>query len=251
MSLIRTEAFVFQMIRYGETSLIVRLLTRDRGVVPVIAKGARRPRSRLGPALGPFRRLGVTYYDKPSREIQTLVDVELLGDHLAVARSLERLEAAGAWFRFLRAAVPEGVPAGALYALAELALARLEATPLQRVGRWEAYHRAAAARLMGFAPSIDACAACGRELPDGAPLAFSIEEGGAVCGRCSAARPGRASLPPDVYALLQLYHHPDYGLLAALEDGLGGEADARRLVRRFVAYHADLSPAAADALPGS
>jgi len=133
MSIVRTEAFVLKAFRFGETSMIYRLLTRDRGVVPVIAKGARSPRSRLGAAVDPFRRLDVTYYDKPGREIQTLVDVELLAGHPGVTASLERLEAAGAWFRFLRRAIPEGMPAGAIYALAASALARLEVTPIGRV----------------------------------------------------------------------------------------------------------------------
>ena len=243
MAIIHTEAFVFKSFRYGESSLILRLLTRDRGVVPVIAKGARGPKSRLGATLGPFRRLGVTYYDKPGREIQTLVDVELLAGHPGVAGSLERLEAAGAWFRFLRRVIPEGMPADALYRLAASALARLEVTPVARLRRWEAYHRAAAGRLLGLAPRLDACAACGRELPAAGDLAFSIEEGGLLCGACGSARPGATPLAGPAYGLLQLYQHPDYALIAALEDGIGAEARVQELVRRFVAYHADVGHA--------
>jgi len=248
MAIVRTEAFVFKSFRYGETSLIVRLLTRDRGVVPVIAKGARSPKSRLGATLGPFRRLGVTYYDKPGREIQTLVDVELLAGHPGVAASLERLEAAGAWFRFLRRAIPEGMPAGSIYALAASALARLEQTPIGRVRRWEAYHRAAAGRMLGLAPRLDACATCSRELPEEG-MAMSIEDGGVLCGACGAARPGATPLDNRAYALLQLYHHPDYTLVATLEDRVEAESRIQEMVRRFVAYHADLGHA--DAPNGS
>ena len=41
-----TPATVLSTIPYGETSRIARLATRDQGVVSVIAKGARRPKSR-------------------------------------------------------------------------------------------------------------------------------------------------------------------------------------------------------------
>lgn len=245
MAIVRTEAFVLHWFRYGETSLICRLLTCDRGLVPVIAKGARRPKSRIGAALAPFRRLGVTYFDKPGREIQTLTEVELLAEHAGVASSLERLEAAGSWFRFLRAVVPEGVPAETLFTLAETALARLEETPAHRVDRWEAYHRAAAVEVLGLGPAIDQCSACGRELPDGGPLAFALEEGGTVCATCAAARPGSTPLASEEFALLHLYLHPDYTLLAALADGVEAEPRVRRLIRRFVAYHADTGTRAA------
>jgi recombinational DNA repair protein (RecF pathway) len=161
-----------------------------------------------------------------------------------VAGSLERLEAAGAWFRFLRTAVPEGAPGAGLFGLAAAALARLEATPLGRVRRWEAYHRAAAARLLGLAPRLDACAACGRDLPDGGPLSFSVEEGGVLCGGCGPSRPGASRLGGEAYGLLQLYHHPEYALLALLEEGLEAEARAEELVLRFVAWHLDVRPPA-------
>lgn len=244
MAIHKTEAFVLQSFRYGETSVIVRFLTRDRGVVPMIAKGALRPRSRVGAALGPFRRLGVTYYDKPGRDLQTLVEVELLAEHAGVAGSLERLEAAGSWFRFLRSAIPENAPAGGLYLLAAAAMARLEATPYARIRRWETYHRAAAGRLLGLMPRLDACVGCGRGLPDGGALSFSVEEGGVLCGACGAARPGSSRLGGEAYGIVQLYHHPDYALVAVLEEGMEAEARAGDVVRRFVDWHLDVrSPA--------
>src|SRR5919106_6628239 len=95
MAIVHTEAFVLKAFRYGETSMIYRLLTRDRGVVPVIARGARSPRSRLGAAVNAFRRLDVTYYDKPGREIQTLSQAEVVAEHREITSSLEKLDVAG------------------------------------------------------------------------------------------------------------------------------------------------------------
>ena len=46
-----TPAIVIGSLRYSETSRIVRLATREHGVVSAIANGALRPRSRFGAAL--------------------------------------------------------------------------------------------------------------------------------------------------------------------------------------------------------
>lgn len=245
MALVRTEAFVVQAFRYGETSVILRLLTRDRGVVPVIAKGARRPKSRFGPALEPFHRIEVTYYDKPGREIQTLSQADRVGAHPGIVASLERMQAAGAWLRFLRAVVPEGAPSAELFHLAAAALARLEATPAERTRRWETWHRAAAAELLGLGPSLEACAGCGRPLPDPEGMAFVVEEGGPTCAACAARWPGAPGLAPREYALLALYHHPDYGLVEQLEVVGEKEVRVQELIHRFIDWHADLRPAAA------
>lgn len=240
MALVRTEAFVLKAFRFGETSMIYRLLTRDRGVVPVIARGARRPKSRIGASVDPFRRLDVTYYDKPGREIQTLSQVDVVADHRQIAGSLERLEAAGEWFRFLRALLPDGAPAEPLYALAVQALERLERTSTVRVRRWATYHRAAVAALLGHAPELAACLGCGRPLPDGGEIAFSLEEGGLACGACAPGMGTARPLARPDYAVLALYHHPDWSLIEALEGMDEAERRVQDLVGRFVAYHADL-----------
>jgi DNA repair protein RecO len=197
-------------------------------VVPVIAKGARSPRSRLGAAVDPFRRLDVTYYDKPGREIQTLSQAEVLSDHRDILASLERLEAAGQWFRFLRALLPDGAPAEPIYALAVEALERLERLPVGRIARWQAYHRAAAANRLGLAAQLDGCM-------------------GLACAAC--AGPGRSwsALSGDEYAVLTLYHHPDWTLLEELDELGADEVRVQDLVLRFVAWHADVRPPAGTA----
>ena len=239
MAIVRTEAFVLKAFRYGETSMIYRLLTRDRGVVPVIARGARSPRSRLGAAVNAFRQLEVTYYDKPGREIQTLSEAEVVSEHREIASSLEKLDVAGRWFRFLRSILPDGAPAEPLYALAAIALDRLEHVPSSRLTRWETYHRAAAAGLLGLAPRLESCMACERALPEGRDVAFSIEDGGLVCLDCV---PRLRPLAGAEYALLALYHHPDWTLLEELGEPGGDERRVQALVHSFVAYHADVLP---------
>ena len=244
MGLVRTEAFLLQGIRFGETSMIYRLLTSDHGVVPVMARGVRRPKHRYGAHIEPFARLLVTYYNKDTRGIQTLKEAERLGDHPAIVSSLERMEAAGAWLRFVRALVPEGAPAAPLFGLAAVALARIEAAPVDQLRRWDVYHRLAAIRLLGLEPQLALCAGCGAALPVDR-MAFSIEEGGALCGDCGSSRAGTVPLTGPIYALLELYSHPDWTLVRDLNVYRSEETAAREMLLRFVGYHADVGSRAA------
>ena len=52
----RTEAIVLSRMDYGEADRILTLYTPHRGKLRVIAKGVRRPLSRLGPHLEYFTR---------------------------------------------------------------------------------------------------------------------------------------------------------------------------------------------------
>ncbi len=245
MSLVRTEAFVLKAIRFGDTSVIYRLFTREQGVVPVMARGVRRPKSRFGGIIEPFRHLQVTYYSRENRDIQTLSGAELVTTYPAIVESLERLEAAGRWFRFLRAVLPDHAPAVAMFDLAPVALERLCRTPATRASRWETFHRLAAVAQLGVTPELAMCVACGCPVAGSQAPSFSVADGGVVCPACRRDRTGCRSLSSAEYALLNLYHHPDYGLLEQLDDTANGDAKVRELVREFVRYHADLRSGAA------
>jgi len=78
MALIKTEALVLRTTPFQESSLIVKLFTKEQGKVSVIAKGARRLKSSLRGYLEPLSYIEVIYYYKSTREIQTLARVDLI-----------------------------------------------------------------------------------------------------------------------------------------------------------------------------
>lgn len=70
----KTEAIVLRTVDFQESSLIATLFTKNHGKVTVIAKGARRPKSKFAALLVPGQVLEVIYYYKSSRSVQTLSD---------------------------------------------------------------------------------------------------------------------------------------------------------------------------------
>jgi DNA repair protein RecO (recombination protein O) len=75
-------AYVLHRYDWSETSLIVELITRERGRVVVAAKGAKRPHSQLRPVLLPFQPLWVQLGRAPadeSAEVHTLRSAEWAG----------------------------------------------------------------------------------------------------------------------------------------------------------------------------
>ncbi len=70
-------AFVLHAIPWRETSLVVELLTRDHGRVACVAKGAKRPASRLRGVLTGFQPLHVAFTGR--HELRTLTAADWLG----------------------------------------------------------------------------------------------------------------------------------------------------------------------------
>lgn len=78
-------AFVLHSYPYKETSLIVDVFSRDYGRVGLIAKGAKRPHSKLRGALQTFQPLALSWTGRA--EVRTLTEAEWVGGLLPLEKS--------------------------------------------------------------------------------------------------------------------------------------------------------------------
>ena len=67
-------AFILQHRKYRETSLIIDVLTRDFGIVSILAKGVRKKKSKLAGLLLAFTALKISYSGKNELKILTHVE---------------------------------------------------------------------------------------------------------------------------------------------------------------------------------
>src|SRR5690606_20888799 len=184
-----TDAIVLQCFPYGETSRIVRLLTRSAGVHSAIAKGAVRPRSRFA-MMEPFAEGSATLYIRSTRDLQTLGGFELARGRQGLGRDLLRFGGASLLAELvLRTASEEAHPA--LFDAASAGLDRLVqagADTLEVCVLAVTWHAIA---VLGFAPELDACIVCGRAVDPDADVMFDYAAGGLRCDACAAGLPGR------------------------------------------------------------
>ena len=193
--LIQTDSLVLHVFDYRETSRIVRLATRSVGIVSVVARGARRPRTRFSPGLDLFAS-GVAHLAlHPTRDLHTMNGFDLAAARPELAESIARFMAASVvselCLRFGREDESGRVFGAATALLDEIRRAADERVAgLALGGAWRL------AAELGFAPVLDACASCHAPLQEDGPVTFQHHTGGALCGACSRLHPGGRALPP-------------------------------------------------------
>ena len=74
MSELWRDAFLLRQRPYGNTSVMAEMFTLDNGRISVIAKGAKKPKSKFFGVLSPFSKLRITYRGKS--ELKTLTNVD-------------------------------------------------------------------------------------------------------------------------------------------------------------------------------
>jgi DNA repair protein RecO (recombination protein O) len=78
-------AFVLHSYPYKETSLIVDVFTRDHGRIALVAKGAKRPHSKLRGVLQTFQPLSIGFSGRS--ELRNLISAEWIGGLLPLEKS--------------------------------------------------------------------------------------------------------------------------------------------------------------------
>jgi DNA repair protein RecO (recombination protein O) len=92
----KTEAVVLHKIKYGDTSIIVTLFTKDYGKMSAIVKGGRNPKSKLGLVVDAFNHLQIVFYQKESREVQLISSADIISHFPNLKSDLESLKYAQA-----------------------------------------------------------------------------------------------------------------------------------------------------------
>ncbi len=187
---------VLRKLDYGEADRIYTLLTSQHGKVGAIAKGARRPTSRLGPALDLFSVVDVQLATGRNLDVVTQV-VRLAGPRIAA--DVERTAHASLIAELADRVSEERHPVEGLFELTVAALRELAGEPEPR--RASAYFMVVALDLLGYAPQLQSCVSCGRPLP-AADAAFSPAAGGFLCVDC--AEPGMHAVPLQALKVLRV-----------------------------------------------
>ena len=85
-----TTAIILKSVDYQESSKIITVLTEAHGKIALIARGAKRPKSKLSGLIEIGHILDVIYYYKPTRSVQSLTEATINFSSLSFRRDFER-----------------------------------------------------------------------------------------------------------------------------------------------------------------
>ena len=225
-----TDAIVLSRFDLGEADRVLTLITPNEGKVKVIAKGVRRPTSRLGGSVEPFAELRLQLAHGRTFDVVTQVSVGHAW--LALRDSLE--STATAWYlaELADRSLEERHPAEPIYTILKRAYELLDAGMQPgRVARWFEMHLT---DELGMRPEVDRCVECDRMLELGDSFRWVPPLGGVLCQREQGPPADRAGLSLDALKLLKAYQRLDIAALAALRVPLLVEREVEAAMRDFV-----------------
>ncbi len=226
----QTEAIIIRKTKLGEADRVLTLYTPDLGKIQGIAKGVRRPKSKLSGHLELLTHSHLTLVR--GRNLDTIIGSQTIDSFLPLKTDLLRGACALYALEMVNQFAPADQENRPLFALLLETLGDLATG-----NRTDLRLRHFELRLLdavGYRPQLRECVNCHRPLGP-ARVAFSAAAGGVLCPECDRGQTFSYPLTPAVLSALQeLQGHPWSEISLDLDNLAGRQLEM--VLRHYVRY---------------
>jgi len=227
----QTEAIVLKRIKLGEADRILTLYTADLGKIKAVAKGTRRPKSKLG---GHVELLTHSLLMLArGRNLDIITQAQTIDNFLALKDDLGRISYSLYILELVDSFTAEHIENRRLFSLLLDTLHRLsQAEDGEPVLRYFELHLL---DHLGYRPRLQQCAGCSAPLQPVTNF-FSSSQGGALCHDCGYQEPIARPLSLNALKVLRLWQECDYATASRVRINSQLSSELEQVLREYIRY---------------
>lgn len=233
MMLEKCEGIVIRTTDYAETNKIVTLYTREWGKVGVMARGAKKPNSRLT-AITQLFTYG-HFLIQRGRGLGSLQQGEMISSMRSIREDIFLTAYASYIIDLTDKSTEEKKPNPYLFELLLQTLQYMnEGYDLDILVN---IYEMKILNVLGLNPILDQCANCGNTEGN---FSFSIREGGLLCHRCLEKDPYHLKISPATVRLLRLFYLLDLSRLGNISVKPETKAELKKVINAYYEEYSGL-----------
>lgn len=229
----KCEGIVIRTIDYGETNKIVTLYTREWGKIGVMARGAKKPNSRLSSITQLFTHgyflvqrgtgLGSVQQGEMATSMRSIGEDIFLTAYASYIAELTD--------RCTEEKNPNPYQFELLYQTLNYLNEGYDPDVLMNIYEMKMLN------VLGLYPILDKCSVCGSTSGN---FSFSIREGGLICQRCLNKDPYHLKVANATVKLLRLFYHFDLTRLGNIAVKEETKAELKRVITAYYEEYSGL-----------
>lgn len=227
----KTEAIVLKRTNLGEADNIVTIYTPNLGKIRAVAKGVRRPKSKLGGHLEPLTQCILLLAQGQNLDVVT--QSQTIESFLPLRTNLWRTSCAIYTAELVDQFTAEQAENYPVYRLLHTTLVWLcEAQSSELVLRYLELHLL---RHLGYQPELYQCLSCRSTIAPRRNL-FSLIDGGVLCPDCGEARPLLYPISVDALKVMRFLLGNDHMSASRLRISPSLSRELEHLMRGYIRY---------------
>lgn len=181
-NIIKCRGFVLNTTPFKESSLIASVLTNKSGKVRLLAKGIRRPKSKMCGAMEPFSFDEIIFYKREFKDLYTLSDAVVIDSFPEIRSDPYKVSGAMVLCEFYDKTLPMEESDTQVFSEFFRFLSSLRKADSDAVRALVVSHLIRAFPHSGVMPHLEDCVQCHGPVGSGnGKIDFSISAGGTVC----------------------------------------------------------------------
>ncbi|MCK4331241.1 MAG: DNA repair protein RecO [Dehalococcoidia bacterium] len=227
----QTEAIVLKRTKLGEADRILTLYTADLGKIKAVAKGTRRPKSKLG---GHVELLTHSLLMLArGRNLDIITQAQTIDNFLPLKDDLGRISYGLYILELVDSFTAEHIENRRLFNLLLDTLHQLsqdkDGEPVLR------YFELHLLDHLGYRPRLQQCAGCSAPLQPATNF-FSSSQGGALCHDCGYQDPISRPLSLNALKVLRLWQECDYATASRVRINSQLSSELEQVLREYIKY---------------
>ncbi len=198
----KVEGIILRTNDYSETHKIISLFTKERGKIGLVARGAKKPRSRMAAITQPF--VYGSFLIQPSKNLGSLQQGEIIDSMRSIREDIVKTAYAAYIAELTDKVLEQNEPDVYLWEQFLHTMERLsvddESEIITMIYELKIFHKG------GFAPELRGCVHCGKEQHI---THFSVGEGGFLCSDCHHMDPSATPLNEKLFQVLRVIRYAD------------------------------------------
>jgi DNA repair protein RecO (recombination protein O) len=233
--MMKTEGIIIRTQDYGESNKIITVLTQGYGKISLMARGARKMKSRLSSVVQLFTYGQFLFFKGSAKSMGNLSQGEVIHSFRDLRQDLTKTAYAAYCAEWMDKVLTHDEPGGYAFQLLlqtfEYLAEDKNASVLARLFEMKML------TLAGYKPQVDACVRCGRQEGH---FGFSVPEGGFLCDHCLVYDRGRLEVSPGTLKLLRLFYYFELSRLGEISVKKETSEELRQVLWAFIDYHTPL-----------
>ncbi|MCK5427979.1 MAG: DNA repair protein RecO [Anaerolineales bacterium] len=227
----KTEAIVLKRTNLGEADKILSLYTPNLGKIRAVAKGVRRPKSKLGGHVETLTRSSMML--AKGRNLDIITQSQTIDSFLPLRSDLWQTSCALYTAELVDRFTEEHIENYPVYKLLLSTINSIvEADDIDLLLRYFEIHLTS---FMGYKPQLHSCINCKKEL-EPVENYFSASGGGVLCPNCRAAEPRVRPLSLNALKVMRLFQGSNYEQARKVKLNPGLSKELETTMREYIRY---------------
>jgi DNA repair protein RecO (recombination protein O) len=227
----QTEAIILKRIKLGEADRILTLYTPDLGKLKAVAKGTRRPKSKLGGHVELLTHSKLML--ARGRNLDIITQAQTIDNFLPLKDNLERISYGLYIAELVDSFTAEHIENRSLFDLLLNTLHQLsQAKDGDTILR---YFELRLLDCLGYRPQLQQCTECNSPLQPQTNF-FSSSHGGVLCHDCGYHEPMARPLSLNALKVLRLWQNCDYATAGRVKINSELSTELEQVMREYIKY---------------